>query len=510
LTFRFQRMLAPLLVTAACAVAAPAALAADTVTFPEGMPPETTVTLTDDGMSASTVKLTVTVADSGDLAKTKVFFGGDGEAPYFVVGLDGVSDSRYDDTVDEELTTPDCAVYGSSMRYDDVHITPVGADSFTAELPKGELIAFQDTRVAVGVVGQDTHCDSFGVDGLDIDYLNNHQRVGDFTWSSPTAPVVTATGGRGQIALSFDHERGTHYTIYKVVGGTPESTPLVDWINGDDDDVQYVVTEDTDRNPLVAGTEFTFVVRATRDFHMDTDGEESSLFSGLSAPATATTTPYQTVQFTGGPAASTTARSAQLSWSMTGNDAGVAPWCGLDQTETSGTEVPCTATGASIDTLAVGAHTLTVYPDYSNGTGYTYSWTVTEVPTTPPPVVTPPTAPTAPKNAADLDGDGITNTWLVGGKAAAAPGTPKANVSGGKVKLKLTAAPKGAKSIRVYRADGKGGYKLVKTLKPKSKSFTDAKVKPGHSYKYKTVAVNAKGEQGKASGTATAKVKKKP
>jgi hypothetical protein len=141
----------------------------------------------------------------------------------------------------------------------------------------------------------------------------------------------------------------------------------------------------------------------------------------------------------------------------------------------------------------------------------TYAWTVVEVPTTPPPAPTPtpPAAPaTTPKNPVDADGDGIDNGWLVGGKPAPAPGTPKASVTGGKVKLTLADAPKGAKSIRVYRADGKGGYTLVKTLSPNSKSFTDAKVKPGHAYKYKTVAVNAKGEQGKASSTASAKVKK--
>ena len=108
----------------------------------------------------------------------------------------------------------------------------------------------------------------------------------------------------------------------------------------------------------------------------------------------------------------------------------------------------------------------------------------------------------------DPDGDGITNTWLIGGKPAPAPGTPKAGVVGGNVKLKLKAPPKGAKKIRVYRADGKGGFKLVKTLAPKRKSFTDKKVKPGHTYKYKTVGVNAKGQQGTASKTATAKVKK--
>ena len=176
-------------------------------------------------------------------------------------------------------------------------------------------------------------------------------------------------------------------------------------------------------------------------------------------------------------------------------------------TETSGTEVPCSTTGAAVGGLALGAHTLTVYPDYSSD-GFTYAWTVVDVPTvTPPP--TPPAAPTTPKNPTDLDGDGIDNNWLVGGKAAPAPATPKASVSGGKVKLKLASAPKGAKSVRVYRADGNGGFTLVKTLTAKSTSFTDAKVKPGHSYKYKTVAVNAKGQQGKASGAVTAKVKKK-
>ena len=132
------------------------------------------------------------------------------------------------------------------------------------------------------------------------------------------------------------------------------------------------------------------------------------------------------------------------------------------------------------------------------------------VPVTAPPA--PPagtTPPKTPANPADLDGDGITNSWLIGGKAAPAPGTPKASVSGGKVNLKLPAAPKAAKSVRVYRADGNGGYKLVKTLTAKSKTFTDTKVKPGHSYNYKTVAVNAKGQQGKASGAAKVSVKKK-
>ena len=129
------------------------------------------------------------------------------------------------------------------------------------------------------------------------------------------------------------------------------------------------------------------------------------------------------------------------------------------------------------------------------------------VPPTPTAPVTPvtPVTPTTPTvNPTDPDGDGITNNW-----AAPAPRTPKASVTGGKVKLKLASAPKGAKAVRIYRADGKGAYKLVKTLTPKTKTFTDTKVKRGHSYKYKTVGVNAKGQQGKASAAAAAKVAKK-
>jgi hypothetical protein len=169
------------------------------------------------------------------------------------------------------------------------------------------------------------------------------------------------------------------------------------------------------------------------------------------------------------------------------------------------------ATFTLTQALAYGPHTLHVFSrDAAGNYGDFATTTFTELtgkpPVTPTPPVTTPT-PTAPTT--DPDGDGITNSWLIGGKAAPAPGTPKAKVSAGKVELKLTAAPKGATKVRVYRADGKGAYKLVKTLTAKTKTFTDKKVNAGHTYKYKTVGVNAKGQQSKASTTATAKVKKK-
>jgi hypothetical protein len=365
-----------------------------------------------------------------------------------------------------------------------------------ADLPKGEVIWSASAGVGAGIVGTDGPCQIAGFHGLAIDWIADNQDIDGFGWDAPSTPVVTATGGRQQIALSFPQERGTDYKIFRIVDG--QSSLFVENVHSDGDDEQFVVDLDPDEKPLAVGTQYTFTVEAHRRF---TNASFVEPTSGMSTPVTATTTPYQTIQALTGPSGSTTARSAQFSWSIV-NDSGEAPYCGLDDT----TEVPCNTTGASLDGLALGAHTFVVYPSYGE-TPAVYTWTVVAPPVVTPPVVTPPV--TTPKNPVDLDGDGIDNNWLVGGKAAPAPGTPKAKVSAGKVELKLTAAPKGAAKVRVYRADGKGGYKLVKTLSPKSKTFTDKSVKAGHTYKYKTVGVNAKGQQGTASKTATAKVKKK-
>ncbi len=503
--FRVPRLLAPLSVAAVFAVAAPAAHAVDTVNFPDTGTPVTTVTITDPSPASPTVHLTVTAATPSDLVHTKVFLGANATlAPFFSIGIDGVRDSRYDNAGDD-LSTAACAVYGNDVHYDDVTVTTAGGNTFSADLPKGELIDFDQVAVAVGIVGHDSACTSFGFAGLDIDYLNTNQDITGFDWDAPAAPVVTATPGRRQVALSFDQENGTSYDIYRVVGGVRASTPVLANVRGHGSDVQVVVKQDADNQDLEPGTHYDFQVQATRIF----DNGMGDLASPFSATAGATTPAVQTVQFGATPALSTTDRTAAFSWSITGNDAAEAPFCLLDGDAPSAAEVPCTTTGATLTGLALGAHSLSVYPADGEA-GYSYAWTVVAVPVTAPPA--PPagtTPPKTPANPADLDGDGITNSWLIGGKAAPAPGTPKASVSGGKVNLKLPAAPKAAKSVRVYRADGNGGYKLVKTLTAKSKTFTDTKVKPGHSYNYKTVAVNAKGQQGKASGTAKVSVKKK-
>jgi hypothetical protein len=493
--YRLSRLLAPLSAVAFLAIAAPAAHA-QTVSFPSK---GTTVTMVDPGPTLDYVNLTVT---ADDLADTKVFLGG--SAADVVIDADSVRSARYDDdsNAEHELSTPECSIYNTTNVYEDAVITPSGANSYTAQLPKGDVIWRDTMGVNVGVIGDDLDCQNLedgDYDGLQLDW-DDAQDISGFAWDAPAAPVVTATGGRQQVALSFPQERGTDYEVFRVLNG---QTTLFARINGSADDEQYVVSRDTDEQDLTVGTEYVLYVVAHRQFY--NVGELESETSDPSNTVTVSTAAYQTIQSLGGPSGSTTATSAQFSWSIA-NDTGDAPWCGLDLTENSGTEVSCTTSGATVAGLAVGAHTFTVYPSYGE-TPISYSWTVVAPPVVVPPVVTPPV--TTPKNPVDLDGDGIDNNWLVGGKAAPAPATPKAKVSAGKVELKLTTAPKGATKIRVYRADGKGGYKLVKTLTAKSKTFTDKKVKAGHTYKYKTVGVNAKGQQGKASGAVTAKVKKK-
>jgi hypothetical protein len=318
---------------------------------------------------------------------------------------------------------------------------------------------------------------------------------------------VTATGGRRQVALSFDQERGTQYDIYRE----GSDVPFASNIRGDGDDVQVVLPEDDEGQPVTPGSAYSFRVKATRLFNVWNDARDDMFQpeSPLSAPVSATTAPVQVVTFTAAPAASTTARTAQFAWTISGNDAAEAPYCLLDITEMSATEVPCTATGASLSDVAVGAHKLTVFPADGEA-AYSREWTVTAAAAAAAPSA--PVVPAVPATPAkaDPDGDGIANTWLINGKAAPAPAAPKASSVAGAVKLKLGKPAKQAKKVRVYRATGSEKYKLVKTVSPKAKTFTDKKVKPGKTYRYKSVAVNAKGQQGAASKPATVKVKKAP
>ncbi|MDA0179515.1 hypothetical protein OJ997_04340 [Solirubrobacter phytolaccae] len=498
---RLSRVLAPVAVAVGLAAFAPSALAGTTVTFPDGGPVATTVQITDAGPSASTVHLTVTAATPSDLANTKVFLGR-GSYVYDVIGADGVRevDGEFRDLYDEP-----CAVSQATARTD-VPVT-VGASSFTAELPKGDIVSFEEVDIAAVVTGMGTGCTRAGSTGIAVDFFNDAQEIDGFSWNDPATPTVTATGGRRQYTVSFAQESGTAYELYRIVNGVRAQEPV--YLNGKTGDTQFVIEWDNDGKPLPLGTDFSFQLRAVRSFtRIDGNGDDSKPTSGFTPVVNVATNPAQTVMFTGQPAASTTARTADFSYAVTGSLPGETPYCGLDLHTEAGREVPCSATGASLAGLAVGAHTFTVFP-LDNEAAYSVTWTVVDAPVAPPVPPTTPVTPVPPKNQADLDGDGIENTWLVNGQPAAAPKTPKASVSGTKVKLTLPAAPKGAKSIRVYRADGKGAYKLVKTVKAGSKAFTDTKVKAGKTYKYKTVAVNAKGQQGKASGTVTAKIKKK-
>ncbi|HEY6759770.1 MAG TPA: hypothetical protein VI318_09775 [Baekduia sp.] len=504
---RVPRLLAPLCVATGLVVFAGSAQAASSVTFPSS---STTVSITDPGPSSPTVHLTVTAPNPTQLAATKVFMGPNAQlAPEIAVGTDGVHDARYASDFDgDQLSTESCAVYDSDVV--DAPVTVAGS-TYSADLPKGIVIWRTSIGVDVGVAGVDDACSNGAHAGLTIDFLGDNQDIDGFSWQAAAAPVVTATGGRRAVTLDFAREPGTTYDIYRVVDGVRQSTPFYDNVNYHGDDHEVVLDTDPDGDPLEPGTQYAFQVVATRDYYDDNDEQPTSPFS---TTASATTAAPQVLHYTSTPSVSTTATSAQFTWSIDGASAGDAPDCYLDLTETSGIDVPCDLTGAALSGLGVGSHTLTVFPADGEGV-YPYTWTVTAPAATPAatpvPVVTPaPPVAVKPvvKDPADADGDGIKNTWLVNGKPAAAPATPKAHVTSTSVKLTLPAAPKGAKSIRVYRADGKGHYKLVKTVPAKGGRFTDTSVKAGHTYKYKTVAVNAKGQQGKASAAATAVVKK--
>jgi hypothetical protein len=514
---QLTRLLVPLSAAVVCAgAAAPAALASSSVTFPSTGTPVTTVQMTDPGPSSNFVHLTVTAADHAQLAGTKVFLGTNGtDTPYVSIGVDGVRDARYSDGFDgDQLSTPSCSITDSTERFD-VPVTVAGdGGSYSADLPKGVVVSFEDAGVDVAIAGVDAACQNSTFHGLATDYLNDRQVIDGFSWDAPATPDVTAATGRRQVALSFDQDPGTQYDIYRVVDGVRESTPFMGNIRGDGSDVQVVLDRTPDDRPLAPGTQYAFQVQATRLFNVWSGSDMIQPTSGFSPVATATTSPVQVVRFGTVPAASTTDTSAQFGWTVDGLPGDETPFCALDANSAAEREIACTATGASVAGLSVGAHTLTVYG--SDGeVAYPYSWTVTApaaAPAPAPAVVPAPVAPVIPvpvKNRSDLDGDGIVNTWLIGTKPAPAPAAPKATVTGTTVKLTLAAAPKGATKVRVYRADGTGGFALVKTLAPKSRTFTDTKVKGGHTYRYKAVGVNAKGQQSSASKATTAKVAKK-
>ena len=133
------------------------------------------------------------------------------------------------------------------------------------------------------------------------------------------------------------------------------------------------------------------MVRATRIF---TRADDSNPTSPFSAVAIASTIAVQDAPVPEVPPATTTDTSATFSWSITNNAAGDLPWCALDfdpQSQSSAGEVPCATTGVTLTGLAVGTHTLTVYPYYGEQ-GSTYTWTVTApaAPACPPPRSPPP------------------------------------------------------------------------------------------------------------------------
>ena len=149
-------------------------------------------------------------------------------------------------------------------------------------------------------------------------------------------------GGRRQIALSFDQApaRSTTSTA------SASDDPFAENIRGNGDDVQVVLTEGLDGQPLTPGTQYSFQVKATRLFYVwERRGHTSRRARSAPPPP-----PRPRRQASRSPPRRRPSPppTARFGWTIDANEAGEAPYCVLDATENSGTEVPCTATGAAV------------------------------------------------------------------------------------------------------------------------------------------------------------------
>ena len=66
--------------------------------------------------------------------------------------------------------------------------------TFSDSVPKGEVISFESTDVAVGILGQDADCTRFSgaAQGVSVDYINTKQLIDGFSWDAPAAPDSSA------------------------------------------------------------------------------------------------------------------------------------------------------------------------------------------------------------------------------------------------------------------------------------------------------------------------------
>ena len=371
------RLLAPLSIAAAFAVAAPAAqaeLPASSTYFPGANGHGVVVDITDTDHSDNTVHLTVTPDVAADLESTKVFLGGTATTlPHDAVDTAGVHQADYGQ--DPELDTT-CSLYGGALIAPDpaVVVDPDGT-SFSVDLPKGEVIGTDDVGVMAGiddVKTSDDDCSFEGIEGLKVNYGDDHQIVDGFDWVDPPEFEVVASGGRGFVELVFDQEWGTDYDIYRVVGGVREDAPFSANHGGDGDDAHVVLTESDLQEQITPGTEYAFRVEAVRRFYIfdDTHPDADYTYRTFSAEVT--------VHHRGGPDARLHSPRRRLrrppaapssGWTMSANDAGQAPFCILLSHPRPGVFTlrghrdPLHRDGCDgLDGLSVGAHTLYVYP----------------------------------------------------------------------------------------------------------------------------------------------------
>ena len=221
---------------------------------------------------------------------------------------------------DPELDTT-CSLYGGALIAPDpaVVVDPDGT-SFSVDLPKGEVIGTDDVGVMAGiddVETSDDDCTFEGIEGLKVNYGDDHQIVDGFDWVDPPEFEVVASGGRGFVELVFDQEWGTDYDIYRVVGGVREDAPSREPRRRRRRRPRRPHRERPARADH-PGTEYTFQVEAVRRFYIfdDTHPDADYTYRTFSAEVTASSAAVQTLQFLSTPPATTTDRNAQFGWSI--------------------------------------------------------------------------------------------------------------------------------------------------------------------------------------------------
>ena len=307
MTSRLQRVLAPLSVAAAFAFAAPAALATPTrSTSPRARLPSRPSQIVDPGASSHIVHLTVDAASHADLLEDQGLPGGNDYRLSVPVGRCRRRARRplWRERSDSDLST--CHLPGlrqlAALRRHRGHRPTAPGTSSPPICPRARLIDFEQTGVDVAIVGREAlPATAHSAAGLTTRLPARQSDDRRLLAGTPAAQPDDHGGHRRTAPGRAQLRPGARNALRDLQGRRRHAS--VDAADrdarGSGDDVQVVVTDDTDGHPLAAGTPFTFQVLAVRNFFLAGDLDDSSLSSPFSAAVTAR--PRRTRRSSSGP-----------------------------------------------------------------------------------------------------------------------------------------------------------------------------------------------------------------